>query len=346
MTKKILHIAGCAKFIPPFINTVKEEFIFEEHEFLLTGGGEESDLINEKNVEIFSGKTLYSKLNYYIRVILKMHQADKIILHSLFNLRLVQILFFTPWLLKKCYWIMWGGDLYSYQLSKRNWRWQISEFFRRPVIKNIGHLVTYIEGDVQLAREWYGAKGKYNECLMYTSNLYKEYKSSKRKADTINIQVGNSADPTNNHIEVLKKLVPYKDQDICIYAPLSYGSKAYAETIISEGERLFGSKFKPLTKSMPFDDYLTFLGSIDIAIFNHKRQQAMGNTITLLGLGKTLYMRSDTTQWDFFKNKGIEIGDVEKLNTLEYQNIIENTHIVKEYFSQSNYIKQLDCLFN
>lgn len=346
MTKKILHLANCAKFIPPFINIVKGEFNFEEHDFLLTSEGKESDLINEKNVEIFFGKTLYSKLNYYIRVIIKMHQADKIILHSLFNLRLVQILFFTPWLLKKCYWIMWGGDLYSHKLSVRNRRWKIGEFFRRPVIKNIGHLVTYIEGDLQFARKWYGARGQYHECLMYTSNLYKEYRFPKKKANTINIQVGNSADSTNNHMEVLEKLVPYKDQDICIYVPLSYGSQVYAETIISEGKRLFGSKFKPLTKIMPFDDYLTFLGSIDIAIFNHKRQQAMGNTITLLGLGKTIYMRSDTTQWNFFKSKGIEIKDVEKLYTLEYENIIENTRIVKEYFSLCNYIKQLDCLFN
>lgn len=346
MTKKILHLASCSKFIPPFIKTVKEEFNFEVHEFLLTSGGEESDLINEKNVEIFSGKTLYSKMNYYIQVILKMHQADKIILHSLFNFKLVQILFFTPWLLKKCYWIMWGGDLYSYKLNASNWRWKIEEFFRRPVIKNIGHLVTYIEGDLQLARKWYGAKGKYHECFMYNSNLYKEHSSPKLKANTINIQVGNSADPTNNHIEVLKKLEPHKDKDICIYAPLSYGSKAYAETIISEGKRLFGSKFKPLTKSMPFDDYLTFLGSIDIAIFNHKRQQAMGNTITLLGLGKIVYLRSDTTQWQFFKDKGITIRDVEQLNTLESQNLNENISKIKTYFSQGNYLKQLESLFN
>lgn len=109
---------------------------------------------------------------------------------------------------------------------------------------------------------------------------------------------------------------------------------------------MFGSKFKPLTESMPFDDYHTFLGSIDIAIFNHKRQQAMGNTITLLGLGKTVYLRSDTTQWQFFKDKGITIRDVEQLNTLESQNLNENISKIKTYFSQGNYLKQLESLFN
>lgn len=37
---------------------------------------------------------------------------------------------------------------------------------------------------------------------------------------------------------------------------------------------------------MPFEEYLGLLAKIDIAILNHKRQQAMGNITTLLGLGK------------------------------------------------------------
>jgi len=345
MTKKILHIANCEKFIPAFIKVVQEEFNFDEHEFQLTSGIADSELIISKNINL-SKATLSAKLNHYFNVIIKMHQADKIILHSLFDIKLVQILFFTPWLLKKCYWVIWGGDLYTYQLDKRNWQWKVKEFFRRPVIKNIGNLVTYIKGDVELAREWYGAKGIERECLIYPSNLYKEYKVADVPCEAINIQVGNSADPSNNHLEVLEMLLPYKDQNICIYMPLSYGSKENAKQVIKQAKEWFGDKFVPLTELICFEEYLTFLGSIDIAIFNHKRQQAMGNTITLLGLGKTVYIRSDTTQWQFFKDKGIIIGDVEQLNILEVQILSENISRVKTYFSQSNYLKQLGSLFN
>ena len=45
----------------------------------------------------------------------------------------------------------------------------------------------------------------------------------------------------------------------------------------------FWRKFKPLVDFMPFDEYLNLLAKVDIAIFNHKRQQAMGNTTILLG---------------------------------------------------------------
>ncbi|QQK59346.1 TDP-N-acetylfucosamine:lipid II N-acetylfucosaminyltransferase [Shewanella sp. LC6] len=344
MSKKILHIAGCDKFIPPYIQFVNENFNSEEHDFIINSGMASGELQSSSNI-YFSGNSTFSKLKHYFHLIIEMHQADKVIVHALFNIKIVQILFFAPWLLKKCCWVIWGGDLYTYQLGKRNKKWQINEFFRRPVIKRIGHLVTYIEGDIALARKWYGATGKYQECLMYTSNLYKEYEVSENKKTSINIQVGNSADPSNNHIEALEKLLPFKDEDICIFVPLSYGSKEYAKQVITQGKELFGDKFKPLREFMPFEEYLSFLGSIDIAIFNHKRQQAMGNTITLLGLGKTVYLRSDTSQWQFFETKGIKIGDVEMFNSLERYETKENIKIVKEYFSQKNYKNQLAKLF-
>lgn len=295
MTKKILHIAGCDKFIPPFIEFVKEHFDFKVHEFLLTGGMAQGQLKLHPNVQL-SKRSILEYLQHYVQAIIKMHQAKKIILHGLFDIRMVYILFFMPWLLKKCYWVMWGGDLYVYQLGERNWKWKVPEFFRRPVIKNMGHLVTYIKGDYELAQQWYGAKGQYHECFMYTSNLFKEYDVPKKQHSGFNILVGNSADPSNNHLEVFDKLEAFKNQDIKVYTPLSYGNQDYAQTIIEQGQQHFDDKFEALTEHMPFNQYLEFLGKIDIAIFNHKRQQAMGNTITLLGLGKKVFMRSDVTQ--------------------------------------------------
>ncbi|WP_083234102.1 TDP-N-acetylfucosamine:lipid II N-acetylfucosaminyltransferase [Candidatus Marithrix sp. Canyon 246] len=73
-----------------------------------------------------------------------------------------------------------------------------------------------------------------------------------------------------------------------MFVPLSYGDPkgVYIKEVISTGTKIFGDKFIPMTEFMDFDKYLNFLGSINITIFNHNRQQAMGNTITLLGFGK------------------------------------------------------------
>lgn len=346
MSAKVLHIGSCNNFIIPFIEFVRDELNndFIEHKFLLTGKTTLSQLLNQSNIKIASSSKI-GQIQHYINLAIEMNKADKIILHNLFNWRVYCLLFLMPWLYHKTYWIIWGADLYTYQLGKHNKFWHIKEFIRRPVIKNMGHLVTYIPGDVDLARKWYGAKGEYHECLMYLSNTYKALDAPSIESDTINIQIGNSADSSNNHFEILDKLLPFKNQNIKIYAPLSYGDQAHAKKVIATGKELFGEKFIALTEYIPFEQYLQFLGSIDIAIFNHKRQQAMGNTITLLGLGKTVFIRSDTTQWQFFKDKNIEVYDSIKLDSIDKKEHLDNIIKVKEYFSEETLIKQYSEIF-
>lgn len=180
-------------------------------------------------------------------------------------------------------------------------------------------------------------KGECHECFMYTSNLYKEYDVPHKQHSGINILVGNSADPSNNHLEVFDKLEAFKDRDIKIYAPLTYGNQDYAKSIIEEAKQRFGDKFEALTEHMPFNQYIEFLGKIDIAIFNHKRQQAMGNTITLLGLGKKVFMRQDTVQYKFLSEHHIQIFKIEDIECKDtfYIDIYmdANRFKIKELFS-------------
>ncbi len=349
----ILHVCILDKFIPSFIEFMQENFDVEEHQFWVSGNKEKYKYKKAKNIyQTKKGK--FQSIVSLIYLAYMLNRADKIIIHSLFNQKVVIALAMMPWLLKKCYWMIWGGDLYVHKFSERNIKWKIREIFRRPVIKNMGNLVTYIKGDVDLARSWYGATGQYHECIMYPSNMYKNLNIQKKETNEINIQVGNSADPSNNHIEVLEKLLKYKDESICIYTPLSYGNSEYADKVISLGSEWFGKKFIPLVNFMPFEEYINILGSIDVAIFNHKRQQAMGNIITLLGLGKMVYMRNDTTQWSFFEDKNVFVKDVEKisdilaleeLSAIGNQDKNINIDIIKKYFSKENYLEQLRRIF-
>lgn len=345
MPKKILHIASCDKFIPPFIEFVKENFDFDEHRFLLTNGMSEKFLIDSQNIEL-SGKTKYLKLKHYFKVLTKMHEADKIILHSLFDMRVVQILFFTPWLLKKCYWLIWGGDLYIHKLAEKNWKWQLKEFFRRPVIKRMGCFVTYTKGDYELAKSWYKPSGPLIRCFYYTSNLYNPLSIDREERKTIYVLVGNSADPTNNHLEVFDKLSIYKDRDILIYAPLTYGDNVYAKKVIHEGTEIFGSKFKPITDHMHKDDYMYFLSQIDIAVFNHNRQQAMGNIRTLLGMGKKVYMKPDLTSTRTLHEDGIKTFSLEQFDLdYEFPNSEKNIETIKRIFSVEKLRYDLNEIF-
>ncbi|MET4161017.1 dTDP-N-acetylfucosamine:lipid II N-acetylfucosaminyltransferase [Marinobacterium sp. MBR-111] len=345
MSKKILHVCNADNFIPPFIDFVEEHFGLDDHFFWLNGDFDRYSVKQEKsNYKV--KRTKAGQVRGLLKLVQLMQSSEKVILHGLFNPRIVLILFLMPWLLKKCYWAIWGGDLYIYKLGERNLKWKVKEFFRRSVIKKIGHLVTYIEGDVELARKWYGARGEYHECLGYLSNLYSPHNVCVEKNSHINILIGNSADPNNNHIEAFEMLLPFKEEGVKIYLPLSYGDKKYAQKVIKMGYDWFGDKFKPLTEFMPFDEYLSLLCSIDIAIFNHRRQQAMGNTITLLGLGKTVYIRPEVSQWKFFMDKEIIVGDITKLSDLKLLDVENTVGNVREYFSKAKLIQQWSLLFD
>ena len=335
MKNSIIHImVSEEKFAFPFIKFVNNHFPLDKHLFVILG------MKNDKFEKLISKNIIFidEKIKY-LSLILLLNYSNKIILHGLWSQRINQILFVNPWLYKKCYWVMWGGDFYFPEKQP---------FLQRYTIKSIGHFVTYIKGDYELAKKWYGAKGTYHECFMYSSNLYKEYNVIESKHETINIQIGNSADSTNNHIEILQRLSKYADEDIKIFIPLSYGDENYAKEVIMKGKKMFGNKFKPMVDFMPFNEYLKFLGSIDIAIFAHKRQQAMGNTITLLGLGKKVYMRSDVTPWKFLQDIDIKVFDVEKmeLNIISEDVKSKNINKTKKYFSHKNLLNQWKRIIN
>ncbi len=342
MSKKILHICNRSKIIPPFIELVKEYFNFKEHYFYLTGGITEIELKPQSNVKI--GKVgMFNRFKEYPQLIIQMHQSKKIILHGLFDWRIVFILFLMPWLLKKSYWIIWGGDLYVYQIGKRDWKWKLKEFFRRPVIKKMQHLVTGTLGDFDLVRDWYGAKGEHISCFNYPSNIYKYYEIKPKLHNTINIQVGNSADPTNQHFEVFDQLEKFKYKNIKIFVVLSYGNRDYAKKVIKEGKKKFGDKFVAITDMMPFGQYLDFLASIDIAIFNHKRQQAFGNAITLLGLGKKVFLNQASTLNGVFNELGIQVFDSQYIELSPLDKLAKKSNVqkVQHHFSKKSLVKSL-----
>ena len=329
----IVHCIVLDKFIPPFIDFIQKHFDTKVHYFLFLHDEKYDYGLKPYPQNIWL--TDFQNVEQLREFLMK---ADKLIVHGLWSEFFIDFLYRNAFLLKKVYWVMWGGDFYFPEKQSLN---------KKKVIKKIKHFVTYIKGDYELVQRWYGAKGKYHECFMYPSNLYKEYPLHPKRSSTLNIQVGNSADPTNNHFEVFKELEPYKNENIKIFVPLSYGDFNYANRVVETGRNIFGSKFVPLRDFLPFEKYLEFLSEIDIAIFAHNRQQAMGNIITLLGLGKKVYMKSNITPWQMFEELGVKVFDVEniELSLLDEKTKKKNIEKIKTYFSEENLKKQLDEIF-
>lgn len=335
----ILHIFPLEKFTQPYIDLIDSNFDSSEHYFFILNRYNLSFDLNRSRQNLYEVVTpSVGSVSHLIKLL---HKSERVIIHSLGSKQLVTILFLLPWLLKKCFHVMWGGDFYFPE--KQSWT-------KKRVIRRMGRFVAYVPGDFELLKQWYGASSPMHECLMYASNLYNEYQITTTSHSTTNILVGNSAAPSNNHTSLFRELEKFKDEDIQLLVPLSYGAESdedYRQEILKQGKELFGEKFQPLTEFMPFNEYLSLLGSIDMALFAHKRQQGMGTTISLLGLGKKVFIRSDTTHWDFFQKQGIKIFDIHNpnltpLTALERK---QNCTIVKEYFSEEKLIAQWKSIF-
>lgn len=332
MYRKILHVAINEKFIPQFMDFIRDNFNYYDHLFFVFNNYHDFKIKKSKNVILLTNYP--NKIIPYLILIHLLYSAKKIVIHGLWDKNFNRILFLQPWLLKKCYWIMWGGDFYYPE--KQGW-------IKKQVIKRIKYLVTGTTGDYELAKKCYGVKGKHIKSFNYPSTLYQEVNIKPKTNESINILVGNSADPTNNHLEVFEKLKLYKDEDIKIIVPLSYGDQSYARQVIKAGNAIFGSKFQALTYFMPFENYLNLLSEIDIAIFNHKRQQAFSNIITLLGLGKKVFIRKESTLNGVFKEYGLTVFDSNNIDLQPLGEIIKEQNInnVKHYFSKKSLIKSL-----
>ena len=338
---KVVHLMVLDKFIPPFIKFINDHFNPGEHLFIIfdkpkTDYGMD---IKVKNVFWVDSKwKIFDLLKF-------LYSANKIIIHGLWVEKLNQLLFIQPWLLKKCYWVMWGGDFYFPQKQS---------IFKKFVIKNIGYLITYMPKQIEYVREHYKAKGQYIDCLFYPDGIYQKkltelLKNSGIRTNLaekkIRILVGNSATETNRHEIVFYKVKQYIDtrdiplSSIEIIVPLSYGDIYYREKILKIGFELFGDSFNPLINFLKYEEYLKILLTIDIAIFYHNRQQGLGNLIQLLGMGKKVYLNKETPQWSLFESLGVRVFDFDTEFNLEIEEIPENSKIIEKEFTVQKVIE-------
>jgi len=184
---------------------------------------------------------------------------------------------------------------------------------------------------------------------MYPSIMAKKiYSINNYNGKTINILLGNSAFHTNNHKYLIDKLAAYSDREIKIYCPLSYGPKDYAEQIENYGKKIFKKKFIAIKKNLPLNQYLSLLNKIDIALFDHKRQQALGNSISLAQRGAKIYMDCETSQFKLFKKLNITVYSNKYINISRLPRNLKNKNRnnVENFFSINNLTLQWERIFN
>lgn len=354
----ILHIFSDSPYTEKFIRFINKYFDSKEHLFIVLSLKKDSKFLDfyktQSNCKVTNNKSMYFK---YAK---EFKNSEQIIIHQLNKpILMLSLLLFYPKAYKKMLWSIWGGDVYFYKYKTNSLKDNILELLRKIVIYRIPVITSYIKEDFNNVVNVYKSNATYIKAK-YPSPIEEdkilELATIKNDVDcTLNILVGNSADPSNEHIKVFNMLKKFKNEDIKVIPVLSYGgSKEYIEQISTLGKTIFGNKFKPILKYMDMDEYLNFLNTIDISVFNHKIQQGLGNVYVLLALKKKVYLDSDISSFKYYDELGINIYDTKKIEDLSFENfqsnnekvVLENYKLILNDISEKTIYKEWEIVFN
>lgn len=126
--------------------------------------------------------------------------------------------------------------------------------------------------------------------------------------------VGNSATYSNNTFDALKKLS--NEKSICrVICPLSYGDPVCGEQIDRVGRCLYKNRWEPIFRFMPLKDYLNVIGECDVFVFNHIRQQAVGNIQAAIKMGGMVILNDKSPAWRYYKSIGVKVYSIKQLSS-------------------------------
>lgn len=352
----IIHMFPKSQFTEEFVCFINGHFDEKEHLFVLYTNAKfdlSKEIYDLNNVIDYDKKTIAWLYKTFCR-------ADKIVFHNLaVNFDVLFMLYLNIRFIRKAIWFVWGVDLYCYRIPKVKLIDKFIEKMRRRIIVSFPVIATLTDGDYALAKKWYGVSAKnlrLDYCEEYIISLLHELKNNFKGDDDkqIYILIGNSATETNQHIEILQLLKKFRNENMKLIVPLSYGDLHYADRIEIMGHDLYGDRFIPVRKYLSKKEYYELLSKIDVAIFNNNRQQATGNITALLYLGKKIYLRDDTSMWDEWVNKvGYKIHNIKDISEEEYHDFTKidekesaiNFKLVNDFFNVENRVKEWKNVF-
>lgn len=343
---KYLHIMPMDNYfnngIIRMINENPLDFNMEDHFFIMMGLSKYKELQHYSNVK-YEPEILKMQYKKFLKYA---NYSDNIFLHSL-PLSLTQMMLLKKNIANKIVWCVWGHDLYGKKpklinglsiyrkLRRLAYRFLINLIYVNRVKQfhaiGIGFKYDALEirrlfDDIQIVMAPYGL----GYPKLDVDKAVAEFKNNEKvKNRSLKIMIGHSSYSFLKHEEILNKLLKYKEENITISLPLSYGDKEYAKHVESIATQLFEDKVEIIKGYMILTDYVKFLMSIDIAIFDYDHQSALGNIILLLYLGKKVYLSNKGIIHWAMRAEGIKIYNARDIGSVPFD-VLEAEHVLDE----------------
>lgn len=301
-------------------------------------------------------KRFFHEIKMYMNV-------DHIILHGIFFgttslLPLLALLIIFPKYKKRLCWIEHGGDLYNWKRPDNTMKIKLVNWMNKYVRECASVIgVCHPVDEAFLKKEFDTQAVCVYSQLRTLADPFSEWERVKPKGGDVTnrptlVQVGHNAFQLGNHIRILDMLEQFKDEEIKIVMPVSYGTtgifgsiyggKHYLKSIIVVAKQIFGDKVSILRKKIPVDNYNKYLWNVDIVIFDLYRQAGLGNLHALLYMNKKIFMPSGTILYDWFTSRGVEIYDTNMIPNMNYEefikpNVGDNKKWVMDFLTQNSY---------
>ena len=338
--KQVLFVVHLDKFTQDFYRFICSYFKKQDNYFLFYGSQHEFDFEVDDNRVFWCDSYDALKKHSIVKVAKK---CDLILYSGLFGSEnCVKKFGFNS--LKKTYIHLWGGDFYVFRkLNSYGCRTKIKFFFRRFVIDHAAGIINLLPDEYLDLCKLCRPKGISFVAPMCGDGsvieLINSLKDSGKSVSPVKILLGNSATDSNQHVKALKMLEKFKNENIKIICPLSYGDETYRNKVIDFGKRIFGEKFYPIVSYMDKEQYYGIIAGCTIAIFNNNRQQAIGNINAALALNCKVFIRNDTPMWNtYYEERKMELYNVEDIEHMNFSDFI----CLKPNNNYSKYLEYAD----
>lgn len=322
---KFVHIvpSGSIIHISWVVKMINEQGLSDEHCFIMAKENVYNANIMYKNV--FFEQDLNSNLSL-LREYMK--NADYVIMHGMV-LSVLQLYRLPKLLLKKVIWVVWGSDIYLVKEKNTTFKSFLKNIYRDITFKLKIHRIKNIRGigfgfkyDSLIVNRLFGNKVNFYNMPYFQQDFNRSEHSD--NTAPIKIMIGHSAFPFLNHIEMLKKLQTYRDENICVSLVLAYGHAVYKETVLKTALELFGSdKVEIIDKTLSYDDYVEYIKTIDIAVLDFTHQSALGNFYLLNYFGKKMYLNEQGILYKCCTIEGIKTYKTSQIGLISFQDFVE-----------------------
>lgn len=220
--------------------------------------------------------------------------GDWIFLHNI--CRHIELLKVNPKYLKKIIWRTWGGDRLNKIIRKniiKKALVALINFETKRRVKKFKIIGVSNEVDIVELTDRFGKLNYMREPYFCEDNNLRISPENEIKSTTINILIGHSGFSEDNHIKISKKLERFKNEDIKLHIPFSYGYKGYIAKTKEHLANQWGNKVVFIDDFLDFNDYAKLLANMDIAFLDTPFSCALGNIALLVCFNKKIFLRKN-----------------------------------------------------